>query len=135
MPCASFTLINGAEQLGAIMGVIATMAIMPNPSATTSAVGICSAMPWTNASENVAVIGPEATPPASNPIPTNRSGTKNDKATDRPNPGKRYIQSFISGTNILSADMKIEVPTATDINKKYQIAFDRPAGDLFNLMA
>jgi hypothetical protein len=64
----------------AIIGVIATIAIIPNPSTNTLAPSIASATPPAYAKMKVAVIGPEATPPESKPMPTNNFGTKKDIA-------------------------------------------------------
>ena len=59
-----------------MIGIIATIAIIPKPSKSTLASGVISATPWMNAKMKVAVIGPEATPPASKAIPTNSFGTQ-----------------------------------------------------------
>jgi cysteine synthase len=47
----------------------------PNPSTITLAVGMALAAPCAKAKTNVAVIGPEATPPESKAIPTKIGGT------------------------------------------------------------
>lgn len=64
-----------------ITGIIATKEITPKPSA------ILPATPWQKARINVAVIGPDATPPESKAIPTNICGTLLAKIKDIKNPG------------------------------------------------
>ncbi len=87
---------------------------MPKPSVTMSAVGICMAIPCTKARLKVAVMGPDATPPASKAIPTNRSGTKNASTTALPKPANRYIQSLISGMRVRSVAISTASPTARE---------------------
>ena len=60
----------------AMIGVIATRAIMPKLSETRLFPSIALAAPWTKERMNVAVIGPDATPPESKAMPTNILGTK-----------------------------------------------------------
>ena len=60
----------------AMIGVIATRAIMPKLSETRLFPSIALAAPWTKERMNVAVIGPDATPPESKAMPTNIFGTK-----------------------------------------------------------
>ena len=65
------------------------MAIIPKPSINISAPSIMDEAPWENANKNVAVIGPEATPPESNPIPTKIFGMKYERIIAIENPGPR----------------------------------------------
>ena len=60
-----------------IKGVIATIAIMPNASVNIFP-PMASQAPIAIGNKNVAVIGPDATPPESKAIAVNISGTKND---------------------------------------------------------
>ena len=60
----------------AMIGVIATRAIMPKLSETRLFPSIALAAPWTKERMNVAVIGPDATPPESKAMPTNILGTR-----------------------------------------------------------
>ena len=58
-------------------GVIATIATIPNASVTTFP-PTASHAPIANGSRNVAVIGPDATPPESKAIAVNIFGTKKE---------------------------------------------------------
>jgi len=72
-----------------IIGIKATIAIIPNPSTKTFALSKEFAIPCVNASIKVAVIGPVATPPASNAMPTNNLGEKNVSKIAIKYPGSR----------------------------------------------
>src|SRR5699024_7374807 len=61
-----------------ISGVMATIATTPNASVTISPPMLTQA-PMANGSRNVAVIGPEATPPESNAIAVKIFGTKKER--------------------------------------------------------
>ena len=60
----------------AMIGVMATRAIMPKLLEMRLSPAVALAAPWTNERMNVAVIGPDATPPESKVMPTNILGTK-----------------------------------------------------------
>lgn len=87
------------------IGIIAIIAITPNPSTRTFAVGIASAAPCAKARMKVAVIGPDATPPESYAIPTKMDGTKYDNRADRANPGKRKCHNLSPGMSMRIIDM------------------------------
>ena len=60
----------------AMIGVMATRAIMPKLLEMRLSPAVALAAPWTNERMKVAVIGPDATPPESKAMPTNIFGTK-----------------------------------------------------------
>ena len=63
----------------AISGVMATMVTTPNASVTTLPPTVMHA-PMAKGSKNVAVIGPEATPPESKAMAVKTGGTMKDNA-------------------------------------------------------
>ncbi len=83
------------------------MAMTPNPSTNTFAVGMAEAAPCAKARTKVAIIGPEATPPASNAMPTNTGLHQNDKNKAKAKPGSRKYHNFTSGTVMRTMESEI----------------------------
>ena len=71
-----------------ISGVMATIATIPNASVIIFP-PTASHAPIANGSKNVAVIGPDATPPESKAIAVYILGTKNDNPSEIKYPGIR----------------------------------------------
>src|SRR5699024_10298670 len=99
-------------------GAMATIAITPKPSTRTSAVSILVAAPCANAKTKVAVIAPEATPPASCATPTTRGSEKKDKITATAKPGTKKYHDIASELTIRKSDMAIAVPAPEEHVKR-----------------
>ena len=109
-------------------GVIATMATTPKAPVTTSPPTPVHT-PMDIGSKNVAVIGPEATPPESNAIAVKIGGTKNDNTIAIRYPGTR---KYIIGRSATIRSMESPTDTATPMERLVLNAFAGIAPDVIS---